>query len=138
MVRRLVRMVVAALLFAVGAIAIIGRLGRHWETRVAVRGHSMTPTLKDGDWLLVDPDAYSRTPPQLGDIVVARDPREPQRLLVKRIVELTGAGAVTLGSDDAGHAGQRIGPLLPAQLVGRATLRYWPLERFGRIGVRGA
>ena len=124
-------MVVAALLVSAGASALIGRLGRDWEARVAVTGHSMEPTLHDGDWLLVDARAYRDRAPRSGELVVARDPRGPARVIVKRAH--ADGGALMLGSDHPGHAQDRVGPVAPAQLLGRPWLRYWPLERLGPI-----
>jgi signal peptidase I len=131
MVRRFAGFVGAALIFSLGAIALIGRLGRDWEARVAVRGHSMEPTLSHGDWLLVDPAAYMAHPPRPGDLVVAYDPRAPTRRLVKRVVAVD--SGVVLGSDNPAHAWDRIGPLSPAAIIGRPWFRYWPSEVFGRV-----
>jgi signal peptidase I len=89
----------------------------------------MEPGLRDGDWLLVDPDAR----PGLGDVVTARDPREGGPLLVKRIVDIEPDGHVLLGGDNPDHAGQRVGPLAPSQVTGRAWFRYWPPRRLGRV-----
>ncbi len=86
----------------------------------------MEPTLRDGDWLLVDPDAR----PALGDLAVARD---GPRLVVKRVIDIDNAGQLTLGSDSPEHAGQRIGPLGDSPVVGRPWLRYWPARRIGRL-----
>lgn len=58
--------------------------------RVVVRGWSMAPTLLPGDYLLVDTMAYHSHTPQRGDVVLARDPHAPHRLLVKRVVALPG------------------------------------------------
>ena len=58
---------------------------RSWAARIAVEGGSMAPTLDAGDWLLVDPDAYSRRGPRSGELVLVRDPRQADRLLVKRV-----------------------------------------------------
>jgi signal peptidase I len=58
------------------------RLLRSWHARVAVEGDSMRPTLEPGDWLLVDPLAYGRSPPAVGDLVLVPDPRMPARLRV--------------------------------------------------------
>ena len=88
----------------------------------------MEPTLSDGDWLLVDPDAR----PALGDVVAATEPAS-SRLVFKRIVDIGPDGRVLLGSDSPDHAGQRIGPLERSQILGRAWLRYWPPRRVGRI-----
>jgi hypothetical protein len=90
----------------------------------------MEPTLRDGDWLLVDPVAQ----PTAGELVVAHDPRDPDRLIVKRIVE-TQPGRLLVAGDHPAHAGDaaEIGALETALVVGRPWLRYWPPRRFGRV-----
>jgi phage repressor protein C with HTH and peptisase S24 domain len=88
----------------------------------------MEPTLRDGDWLLVDPGGS----PRAGDLVVARDRREPGRLIVKRVAAVDD-GALTLASDHPAHADDRIGPLGASEIVGRPWLRYWPPRRVGRV-----
>jgi nickel-type superoxide dismutase maturation protease len=113
----------------------IGRLIRSWHWRVAVSGHSMEPTLRAGDWLLVDPDAYRRRAPQPGELVVARDPRLPERWLVKRVADALPDGRLMLAGDHPAHAadGTGIGPLGTESIVGCPWLRYWPVRRIGRI-----
>ena len=86
----------------------------------------MEPTLRDGDWLLVDPDAR----PALGDLAVADD---GTRLVVKRVIDIDDAGRLTLASDNPAHAGQRIGPLEPSLVIGRPWFRYGPRRRLGRL-----
>jgi SOS-response transcriptional repressor LexA len=86
----------------------------------------MEPALLDGDWLLVDPDGR----PALGDLAVAR---AGDRLVLKRVVDIDDAGRVTLGADNPAHAGQRLGPLEPSQVVGRPWFRYGPRRRFGSL-----
>lgn len=95
----------------------------------------MEPTLLAGDWLLVDPAAYRRRPPTVGDIVVARDPREPERLLVKRVAALVEAGAVELAGDTPGAStdSRTFGPVPREALLGRVWARYWPPHRAARL-----
>ena len=133
--RRLVTMFGTAFLFAVGAIAVIGRLGRDFEARVAVRGHSMEPTLFDGDWLLVDNNAYRTRAPRVGDVVVARDPRSSERVLVKRVIGMAGR-ELQVGGDHPAHRedANEIGLVAHGDVMGRAWFRYWPLSRFGPVG----
>jgi signal peptidase I len=141
MLRRLAWVVGAGLLGALGAIAAIGRLGRDWEARVAVRGHSMEPTLLDGDWLLVDARAFERRDPKAGDLVVVPDPRDGagQRLVVKRVSHVDDAGYLALAGDHPAHRlpGGVAQPdhilVPPGSLLGRPWLRYWPLARFGAV-----
>lgn len=99
--------------------------------RVAVRGHSMEPALREGDWLLVLPQ---RRPPRAGEVVVVRDPRERSRLLLKRVAEVRHDGVVVRG-DRADHStdSRVFGVVAFADVVGRAALRYAPLARFGVI-----
>lgn len=101
----------------------------HWPLwRVAVAERSMEPTLLPGDWLMVwrglRPDGQRRVRP--GQIVVARHPRDPGLLLVKRaassdldgwflVSDNPGAGAV-----DSRH----FGPVPPALIEGTLLLRY--------------
>ncbi len=51
---------------------------------------SMVPTLRDGERVLVDRDAYRTRTPERGDVVVFRVPEDPERYFVKRIVGLPG------------------------------------------------
>lgn len=54
--------------------------------RYAVEGPSMEPAFADGDRVLVNRLAYVRQAPCIGDVVVLRDPEQPARHLIKRIV----------------------------------------------------
>lgn len=55
-----------------------------------VRGHSMEPSLHDGDRLVVDRVSYSVLDVHRGDVVVLRYPRNPAIDFVKRVVGLPG------------------------------------------------
>ena len=107
-----------------------GRILSRRLTRIAVSGHSMTPGLLAGDWLVVDrgPRSWSQ-----GDIVVAHDPRAPARLIVKRVGEVGPEHELVLVSDHPAHANDRIGPVPPAEVVGRVVVRYWPPFRAGFV-----
>ncbi len=61
---------------------------RQWVwTPILIRGGSMEPTLRAGQFAGVNKLAYWSRPPQRGDVVVIRTPRE---VIVKRIVGLPG------------------------------------------------
>ena len=101
--------------------------------RVAVAGHSMEPTFRDGDWLLV---RQLRRPPRSGEVVVAADPRDTDRLLVKRVRSVAGDEVVIQGdhADPAESTDSRqFGPIPNSAVVGRPVLRYAPLRRIGLI-----
>lgn len=114
-----------------GSVTPVRRLARSWRGRIAVAGHSMAPTLLDGDWLLVDPDAYRRRAIQPGDLVVA----QVDGPLVKRVAMVDLDGCLFLAGDapdEPGHA-HRAGPLPSSAIVGRPWFRYWPPRRAGRV-----
>jgi len=106
----------------------------------------MVPTLRPGDWLLVDP-----TPahwPHRGTLVVVREPGS-NLIVVKRLSgrpgdrvvrgdgppTLLGADEAWLASDapEAGIDSRRYGPVDADQLRGRVAWRYGPRGRSGRV-----
>ena len=50
----------------------------------------MRPSFRDGDLLVVNVREYRRSAPRRGDVAVVRDPREPERHELKRVVGLAG------------------------------------------------
>lgn len=58
-----------------------------WLRLVRVSGNSMTPTLLNGDVVLVRSGASARTNAQRGDIALARFRSRPDLLVVKRLKE---------------------------------------------------
>jgi len=108
---------------------------RSWRARVAVVGRSMAPTLLPGDWLLADPEAFRERLPGVGELVLVPDPREPRRLLVKRVVGVDQLGWLLVGGDDpaASTDSRAFGALDPAVVEGRPWFRYWPASRMGRV-----
>lgn len=68
--------------------------------RLRVAGHSMLPTLRDGDEVLVDVTAYRQQAPQVGDIVWANHPLRTDISLIKRVSAVTKNGRFFLSSDN--------------------------------------
>jgi signal peptidase I len=123
----------AAAVAAATAVAFAGwRILRNLDA-VEVSGRSMTPTLEPGDRLLVESWTYRRRSPRVGEVVVAPDPRAPDRELVKRVAAVE-AGQVTLRGDSAKSTdSRRFGSVPVADVRARAALRYWPMQHAGRI-----
>jgi nickel-type superoxide dismutase maturation protease len=97
--------------------------------RVEVEGDSMWPTLLPGDRLLVVRRRASRP----GQLVVVADPRQPSRLLVKRVATAGGGRLTVVGDNPARSTDSRsFGPLEGAH--GRPVYRYHPPHRVGRPG----
>jgi nickel-type superoxide dismutase maturation protease len=113
----------------------ITRLVRSWAGRVAIVGVSMAPTLLDGDWLLADPDAYRNRSPRAGDLVVVPDPREPSRLLVKRVEQVDPDGWLRLAGDApaASTDSRTFGSVDPSTVEAQPWFRYWPPHKLGPI-----
>jgi nickel-type superoxide dismutase maturation protease len=95
----------------------------------------MEPALEPGDWLFVDPDAYCNRAPRVGELVLAQDPREPERLLIKRVASIDGEGRLELLGDspDASTDSRVFGAIDRDSVRGRPWFRYWPPARAGRI-----
>ena len=114
----------------------------------------MEPTIRDGDWLLVDPTTTQW--PRAGSIVVFREPKNGE-LALQRIAAGPSErvpfadGYIDLADDEAwllsdatpqqtaaaGFGGpidsRMYGPVPVESLVGRAWFRYWPRDRIGRL-----
>ncbi len=128
------------------------RLAGPW--RVAVADGSMLPSVRPGDWLLIDPTTARW--PRRGTVVVFRESGSGL-LAIKRVVARPGdwvpfaGGWLRLADDEAwlegdasdadlaaaGHGpavdSRRYGPVSVSALVGRAWLRYWPWRDAGRL-----
>lgn len=111
--------------------------------RVEVAGESMAPALLPGDRLLV----LRPLPLRRGQVVAVRDPREPSRLLVKRLAAVPGeavtaggevlrarSGYVVLGDNpEASTDSRSFGAVPRSLLLGRCVWRYAPEERRGAL-----
>jgi signal peptidase I len=92
----------------------------------------MSPTLRPGDRLLVDPSAYRRRPPAVADVVVLVDPGHRDRWLVKRIASIDLPGRTVEVRGDAierARDSRHFGPVPFGAIVGRAYRLYFPPAR---------
>jgi nickel-type superoxide dismutase maturation protease len=103
---------------------------RRLISRVVVAGTSMVPTLLPGDRLLVRRTRRVR----LGDLVVVPDPRDPDRVVVKRAAAV-GAGRVEVAGDNpaASTDSREFGSVPRSSIQARAVYRYFPPDRAGRL-----
>lgn len=115
--------------------------------RFEVLGNSMHPALEHGDRVLVVRGAR----PRPGDVVAVRDPRAPERRMLKRVaagpgqtavapggrVLVAGTGYVVLGDNPtASTDSTHFGPVENSHITGRAVYRYEPPGRRGRLRSR--
>lgn len=128
------RPLVALLGAAIGIAA--GAAASRWLDVVEVRGGSMAPSLLPGDRLLVESRTYRSRSPRPGEIVLAADPRQGDRELIKRVAAIDDSGvAADLRGDapDASTDSRDFGAVSVSTIHWRAAFRYWPPSRVGRI-----
>ena len=131
--RRRLAVLVAAL---AGSLATAGALLR--PRRLEVTGDSMLPTLRPGDRVLLVGSVRHRRS-RVGELVAARDPRQPSRVLIKRVAGVRPDGLLLHGDNPDGSTDSReFGTVPPSLVVGRVVYRYHPPERAGRIDAPGS
>ena len=90
----------------------------------------MEPALREGDWLLELPP---RRVARVGEVVVARDPNDRARLVIKRVGGLQDGGVVLEECGEHPTSDGRYGVAPRADVIGRAVFRYAPLSRLGPV-----
>ncbi len=127
-----------ALLVAAALAVALLRAGWSCFDRYVVHGASMSPTLRDGDRLLILRSLRLLRKPRAGLLVLARPRALDGREVVKRLVRVEGlpgdrrywlAGDNQLASTDSRHFGAVTG----SEISGWVLLRYWPEQRRGRV-----
>jgi nickel-type superoxide dismutase maturation protease len=103
-----------------GRLAALLPLGRY-----QVEGESMLPEVSPGERVLVNKAAYWLGKPSSGDLVVLRDPRDSNRLLLKRLAVLEGDRWHVVGANASASTDSRtFGTVGRESLVGKVLLRY--------------
>jgi nickel-type superoxide dismutase maturation protease len=121
---------------ALGAGLAAAVAARRWFDIIEVQGASMAPALLPGDWLIVERRTYGQRAPQVGEIVLAADPRDPDRELIKRVAAVDHAsGTLELRGDapDASTDSRAFGALPIGGVSWRVVARYWPARRIGPV-----
>jgi nickel-type superoxide dismutase maturation protease len=109
---------------------------RKWLDVVEVQGGSMAPTLLPGEWLVVERRTFARRPPRVGEVVLAADPRDPDRELIKRVSAVDHqSGTLELRGDapDSSTDSRAFGTLPIGGVTWRVVARYWPARRIGPV-----
>ena len=89
----------------------------------------MEPGLRAGDWIVVS--RLSR-PPRVGEIVLVRDPRAREHLMLKRVAAVADGACTVLGDRPSESTDSRaFGPVQLVDVLGRAVFRYGPITRMG-------
>jgi nickel-type superoxide dismutase maturation protease len=105
--------------------------------RVEVVGSSMVPALLPGDRLVVMRFPW-RSPfrPGPGQVVAIRDPRRPERILIKRVRSVDGGQGTLEVEGDARELStdsRSFGPVTHSAVIGTAVYRYAPSGRNGPV-----
>ena len=94
--------------------------------RYRIEGESMAPELSPGDRVFVNRAAYWFSKPKSGDLVVVRDPRQRDRLLLKRIGRPADDGGWLVLGDNPGAStdSRTFGPVGMELILGKVWFRY--------------
>jgi nickel-type superoxide dismutase maturation protease len=96
----------------------------------------MVPTLFPGDRVIVLRGLGPlRARTRVDDLVAVCDPRDPGRLMVKRVAGFDGDRVVVRGDNEAASTDSRhFGAVDRRAILGRVVYRYYPERRRGRLG----
>lgn len=115
---------------AIGLLGVLAGVAARRFRRIEVTGESMVPTLEPGDRVVV----FRGGRPRIGDIVACRDPRDPNRTMVKRVAAGDGQVYTVLGDNsDASTDSRHFGLIDANSIIGRLVFRYFPEGRAGVI-----
>lgn len=89
---------------------------------VKIDGDSMTPALRDGDLVVIDP---AESEFAVGDIVFARHPFKQSIRVIKRIAEILDGPRYVLHGDNPSSStdSRTLGPFSNSEILGKAVAR---------------
>lgn len=123
------------LALAASAVAALAVGAKRRFMRFEVAGSSMVPALDPGDFVIVERSSYRRRLPRRGEVVLARDPRDAGRVLVKRVEHVDLHGGIWLAGDNAAEStdSRSFGSVSVPAILGRVRWRYWPPRSLLRV-----
>ena len=90
--------------------------------RFEVKGASMSPVLREGDWVFVRPVLPEQNAFSPGDILVARHPHQKNSMLIKRFTHRTEYGLFLQGDNPGQSTDSRtLGAFPENRIVGKVT-----------------
>jgi nickel-type superoxide dismutase maturation protease len=94
--------------------------------RLRVVGESMLPLLQPGDEVLLDPLAYRKSFPQVGDIIVTMHPLQSNLTIVKRITLINSFDSYFVTGDNvkASTDSRHWGTIKFSDLRGKVTSKF--------------
>jgi nickel-type superoxide dismutase maturation protease len=126
---------------AAAALSLVGVTLWRVVHRLEVVGTSMAPALEPGDRLVVvGMPWFPPSWPRPGHVVAVGDPRDPRRLLIKRVRAVhhdDGTLEVVGDAAEASTDSRTFGPVPRSSIVGRAVYRYAPTGRRGPLPLAG-
>ena len=89
--------------------------------RFRVSDHSMEPSFREDDFVVVNRLAYRFRPPEPGDVVVLRNPEDRSEFLLKRIASVSEEGAVEVRGDNGSNSrdSRHFGAVQKGLIVGK-------------------
>ncbi|MGK7934648.1 MAG: nickel-type superoxide dismutase maturation protease [Xenococcaceae cyanobacterium] len=94
--------------------------------RFRVTGLSMTPLVQPGEEVLVDLNAYQKSFPQVGEVVIATHPYYADLNIIKRVVSVAKDGSCFLQGENLVESSDSrfFGMVTLDQILGRVTSRF--------------
>lgn len=86
----------------------------------------MVPLLRPDNEVLIDPAAFAKVAPAVGDIVITGHPQHPELPIIKRIEQIEPDGRCHLRGDnaDASSDSRQFGPVATDTLKGKVVCRF--------------
>ena len=94
--------------------------------RLKVTGKSMLPLLEPGAEILINPYAYQKSMPKIGDIIVTLHPDYPKLTIVKRITAIERDGKYFLMGDNSAEStdSRHWGTIKFEDIMGKVTSNF--------------